>query len=306
MTERLDYNSAFALVAIQTTVVTLRTLRLRGLLPAVLAAIAAGGSILGMTIYMNFVHFDYGFNVKVSIAVGVLGIAMQTVQTGGLLLAAWKGQVPLGAVAYCWKGVASMVLVAVLTAVFEVNDFPPVLWGLWDAHAFWHLTTAPVGLLWYSYMCDDLDFMKGHHGAAVGDLGQATGWTYRFWMWLHDPEMLEVLDQAVRMRVERKERERGERKGKVEGDEKWETEGVEPLDPQVRRAGKGAAGMRRRNAGGSGGRRGHDGSRTHAHEATEDNEEDEDGRRDGWEAPEDGEQTQMGLGLDNSSESESE
>lgn len=171
LTERLDYNSAFALVAVQTSVVILRTFLLRSKLAATITLTFAAGSTLLMALYMNLVHFDYGLNVKLSIAVGVLGIVVQALQTGMQWVAAWRGQVPFKSIAYSWKGVASMVLVAALTAAFEVNDFPPLLGGLWDAHSLWHLTSAPVGLLWYSFLCDDWAYLQHHKGAAVADSG---------------------------------------------------------------------------------------------------------------------------------------
>ena len=36
----------------------------------------------------------------------------------------------------------------------ELGDFPP-LGGHFDAHSLWHFGTAPVTLLWYSFLLDD-------------------------------------------------------------------------------------------------------------------------------------------------------
>ena len=48
-----------------------------------------------------------------------------------------------------WKCVVA-VLWGSCTVLLELLDFPPLLWAV-DAHALWHLSTAPIPLLWYRY-----------------------------------------------------------------------------------------------------------------------------------------------------------
>jgi hypothetical protein len=45
------------------------------------------------------------------------------------------------------QGAAFVGLVA-FTTLFEVLDFPPLFW-VFGAHALWHLSTAPLAILWY-------------------------------------------------------------------------------------------------------------------------------------------------------------
>lgn len=40
------------------------------------------------------------------------------------------------------------VVLALSTVVLEVYDFPPVLWTF-DAHSLWHLSSAPITILFY-------------------------------------------------------------------------------------------------------------------------------------------------------------
>ena len=38
---------------------------------------------------------------------------------------------------------------------FALYDFPPLLYGMIDAHALWHLCTAPVALVFYDFLLTD-------------------------------------------------------------------------------------------------------------------------------------------------------
>ncbi|KAG6837238.1 hypothetical protein H0H93_012632 [Arthromyces matolae] len=54
---------------------------------------------------------------------------------------------------YANKAAVFVVLTTVATAL-ELFDFPP--WGrIIDAHALWHLSTAPIGLFWYDFLVED-------------------------------------------------------------------------------------------------------------------------------------------------------
>lgn len=48
---------------------------------------------------------------------------------------------------YVWKMLVFVVL-ALCTVVLEVYDFPPILWTF-DAHSLWHLSSAPITILFY-------------------------------------------------------------------------------------------------------------------------------------------------------------
>lgn len=56
----------------------------------------------------------------------------------------WRGRT------YVWRCLA-FVLFTALTMLLELSDFPP-LFHIWDAHALWHLSTAPLPFLLYRYL----------------------------------------------------------------------------------------------------------------------------------------------------------
>lgn len=52
-----------------------------------------------------------------------------------------------------WKHVrkcATSVVMLTMSVLLETADFAPVLWLL-DAHALWHLITAPLPIIWYRF-----------------------------------------------------------------------------------------------------------------------------------------------------------
>ena len=85
--------------------------------------------------YMLGVVFDYGWNMKLSLFLGVLQ---------SMLWCRWSYVHRAPYRRSCYAFFAGLHLVALL----EVLDFPPLA-GLIDAHALWHLATPPLVLLWY-------------------------------------------------------------------------------------------------------------------------------------------------------------
>jgi len=51
---------------------------------------------------------------------------------------------------YVWRCALFVFLVGVCM-IFEVMDFPPLLWIV-DAHSLWHLTTAGLPFIFYRYV----------------------------------------------------------------------------------------------------------------------------------------------------------
>jgi len=47
-----------------------------------------------------------------------------------------------------------LVAVTMLATGLELFDFPPWLRVI-DAHALWHLATAPIAIYWYRFLLDD-------------------------------------------------------------------------------------------------------------------------------------------------------
>lgn len=107
--------------------------------------------LLGATLLLFFAkHFaylavvrGYDYNMKVNIATGI---------TAGVGWIVWclnqRTKRP-----YVWK-IFAFVLLSALSLALEVLDFPPY-WWIFDAHALWHLSTAPLVFLFYSFIIDD-------------------------------------------------------------------------------------------------------------------------------------------------------
>lgn len=54
---------------------------------------------------------------------------------------------------YVWKMLVFVTLALASTAL-EVYDFPPILWTF-DAHSLWHLSSAPLTILFYKFVIED-------------------------------------------------------------------------------------------------------------------------------------------------------
>ncbi|KAL9692597.1 hypothetical protein quinque_012084 [Culex quinquefasciatus] len=109
-------------------------------------------------------RFDYAYNMKANIVTGMTGAAGWIFWC---LLQRRKRR-------YVWKCFLFVVL-ATSSLLLEINDFPPILWTF-DAHSIWHLVTAPLTVLFYSFIIDDCrslrqelygDGPEGHAQAAV-------------------------------------------------------------------------------------------------------------------------------------------
>jgi post-GPI attachment to proteins factor 3 len=87
--------------------------------------------------YLSYNTFDYSYNMKVNIFTGAVG------GTGWLI---W-GISQIKRRKYVWK-LLLFVTLALATVALEVYDFPPVLWTF-DAHSLWHLSSAPITILFY-------------------------------------------------------------------------------------------------------------------------------------------------------------
>lgn len=94
-------------------------------------------------LYSGFINYDY--NMKVNVFFGVLGSVIWLV----LSWHQWTARRQ-----YAWRMIAFTVLSGAALSL-ELFDFPP-RHGVWDAHALWHLSTAPLPMLFYSYVIADL------------------------------------------------------------------------------------------------------------------------------------------------------
>ncbi|XP_066301996.1 post-GPI attachment to proteins factor 3-like [Branchiostoma lanceolatum] len=139
-TERLDYFSATSIILFQLFHCYRRCVG--GTWRSVVFGAVLLRLFAGHVYYLSAVKFDYGYNMKAMVTVAVVNGAL------------WLGlAVKNRKQSHMWKCGAAIILVN-LFGLLEVGDFPPIWWAF-DGHALWHAGTAPVVLLWYSFLIDD-------------------------------------------------------------------------------------------------------------------------------------------------------
>jgi hypothetical protein len=167
LTEKLDYFSA-ALVILYALYMTV--VRLFHLYPGTPAFPSRPGRrtlfhawrAIAVAVYVGHVsylglatRFDYTYNVIFNIMLGLVHHVLW-------LLFALPGSPPLARYAampgsYRPGHVSTAALTVALTTAattLELFDFPP--WArVLDAHALWHLATAPLAVLWYDFLVTD-------------------------------------------------------------------------------------------------------------------------------------------------------
>jgi len=97
--------------------------------------------------YLAYIKFDYGYNMKANIAIGLLN-ALCWVIWG------WRNRMTK---LYVWK-CNTFIILALASISLEVLDFAPILWTF-DSHALWHFSTALITPLWYSFLIDDCYYL---------------------------------------------------------------------------------------------------------------------------------------------------
>jgi len=115
-------------------------------------------------IYLSLLpKFDYGYNMTVCLAVGVihnlLWIAYALAPRVIERFACKEVDEPEGSIVPSTgskqKGKLVLLVICMFAApALELFDFPP-LWRTLDAHALWHLVTVPLTLAWYQWLATD-------------------------------------------------------------------------------------------------------------------------------------------------------
>ncbi|KAG0710745.1 Post-GPI attachment to proteins factor 3 [Chionoecetes opilio] len=142
-TERLDYFCAFSMVLFNLFGLMVR------LLGPQRAYLRDGVAIAGLLFftyhvwYLSKGRFDYGYNMKVNVLVGALN---------GFGWVSWS--VPRLKTRPYVRWCMYTVVAAMASMLLELWDFPPLLWTF-DAHALWHLVTAPLPFMWYRFLEND-------------------------------------------------------------------------------------------------------------------------------------------------------
>ena len=94
--------------------------------------------------YLFFIHFDYGYNMKVIVIISAL-VSIFAIVFG--FQRKWQNG--------SWKVPLSCFITLPLGLIFELLDFPP-LYLVLDAHACWHAATPFVFFLFYSYFIQEM------------------------------------------------------------------------------------------------------------------------------------------------------
>lgn len=142
-TERLDYFCAFSMVLFSLFGLIVRLLGPRR---AILRDIVAAGGVFFFTYhvwYLSKGRFDYGYNMKVNLIVGILN---------GFGWVGWS--LPRMKSRPYVQWCVYTVVFAMASMLLELWDFPPLLWTF-DAHALWHFVTAPLPFMWYRFLEND-------------------------------------------------------------------------------------------------------------------------------------------------------
>jgi len=147
VTEMLDYFCATSGVLYSLFGLSARILYQKSKLWLALCAVICFLVFSKHVYYLAFVHFDYGYNMRASVTIGLIN------SLGWLLWCAtkWNKQRYV-------KNCAVVVLLVNMLVLLEICDFPP-LWWIFDAHSLWHFGTIPLPFIWFSFLIDDCKYM---------------------------------------------------------------------------------------------------------------------------------------------------
>lgn len=96
-------------------------------------------------------RFDYSYNMKVNIVIGTI-----TALCWFIWCLVHQKKQP-----YVWK-CGMYVALTGLVLPLEVIDLPPIFY-IFDSHSIWHLATAPLVSLIYSFAIDDCRYLRKIH-----------------------------------------------------------------------------------------------------------------------------------------------
>ncbi|CAH0406730.1 unnamed protein product [Chilo suppressalis] len=147
-TEFMDYACALSMVMGLFVAAVVRAFhRQRKLVSVILVASLLFYATHVQYLYRGIVNYDY--NMMVNLAFGV---------AGSLVWLCWAGVQMLAGRRHAWR-MGAFTVASGATLALELMDFPP-LFTAWDAHALWHLATAPLPLLFYRFVIDDLYYLQ--------------------------------------------------------------------------------------------------------------------------------------------------
>ena len=127
--------------------------------------------------YLSIGRFDYGYNMKANLVVGVAQILLWTTWSCHLLLSPPSQSIlppshSLDASLHPPPRILPLLPLALLlcSTAFEILDFAPIPshLRLLDAHALWHFSTIFVVGLWYRFLAADLRYVAEEERTGKG------------------------------------------------------------------------------------------------------------------------------------------
>jgi len=156
LTERLDYYSAIVAIIYTNYATWLRVFWIKKPLWQFLLALPFVFYTTYHLYYMQFVSFDYGYNIIVVIVVGIINSLL------------WLGWCFYTRYTYIWNNLFTQLLMGCMSS-FELFDFPP-LFGYIDPHSIWHACIMVVAVLFTNFLIADAQYhlkRKGMHSTIV-------------------------------------------------------------------------------------------------------------------------------------------
>ncbi|KAI0035028.1 Per1-like protein [Vararia minispora EC-137] len=164
LTEKFDYFSAglTILYSLYFSVVRLFHLypvtpRARAPIMFYLWSLACAVAYAGHVAYLTLrPRFDYSYNIAANVALGLAHNALWLVFALPARLSVFRRFRARDRTYRPWYATRAATAVALTTAAtcLELFDFPPWMRTV-DAHALWHLATAPLAVLWYDFLIND-------------------------------------------------------------------------------------------------------------------------------------------------------
>ena len=167
LTEKLDYFSAGLVILYGLYMTVVRLFHLYPGTPAFpgrpgRAAMFHAWRSLATVVYVGHVayfglarRFDYTYNIIFNLTLGLVHHALWLLFAlpGSSPFPRYSGMSRSYRPAHAGTAALTVALTTAATAL-ELFDFPP--WGrVLDAHALWHLATAPLAVLWYDFLLTD-------------------------------------------------------------------------------------------------------------------------------------------------------
>lgn len=171
LTEKLDYFSAalaimyafyytiirlFHLYPPPQRLLTLATKPSKTSTHRILSAVAVLAYVMHVSYLSLLPRFDYTYNIIFNLSLGLSHNALWAIYSLPMSISLTH-RFPSRPTSYRPNFVSKAGLFVLLTTAataLELFDFPP--WGMSiDAHALWHLATAPIALFWYDFLTED-------------------------------------------------------------------------------------------------------------------------------------------------------